>query len=150
MKYVYDKEVKKSVPASAIVRIIFGTICFVLFVVFMVSSISEAGTGSDDFVAFLVFGILSAIGAFFLLFFGVRALLKSGSGVATKNPYQPVPYDANNPFFTVVCPTCATKFDYQKSDLGYRAWFPNGYVVCPICKKPIRHNAVTNAYNEEN
>ena len=24
-------------------------------------------------------------------------------------------------------------------DLGYRVWYPHGFVYCPDCRKPLRH-----------
>ena len=41
--------------------------------------------------------------------------------------------------FKVKCPVCGTVFEYESTDLGFRPWFPNGFVYCPTCKKPVRH-----------
>ena len=41
--------------------------------------------------------------------------------------------------YHVRCPNCGTEFNYTDRDLGYRAWFPNGFVYCQGCSKPIRH-----------
>ena len=38
------------------------------------------------------------------------------------------------------CNQCNTTIKYTDKHLGYRPWFPNGFVYCPTCKKPLRHN----------
>ena len=44
-----------------------------------------------------------------------------------------------NPIFRMSCEYCCCVFEYQLSNLGYRAWYPNGFVYCPSCKRPLRH-----------
>ena len=44
------------------------------------------------------------------------------------------------PVFRVQCESCACLFEYKLANLGFRAWYPNGFVYCPKCKKPIRHH----------
>lgn len=39
-----------------------------------------------------------------------------------------------------VCPACRRYVVYTDYNLGFRAWFPDGFVYCPGCRKPIRHN----------
>lgn len=39
-----------------------------------------------------------------------------------------------------VCPTCRTVVVYMDHVLDYRPWFPDGFVYCTLCKKPLRHN----------
>ena len=41
--------------------------------------------------------------------------------------------------YAVKCEYCGCEFEYQKEDLGYRAWYRHGFVYCPSCRKPIRH-----------
>lgn len=41
--------------------------------------------------------------------------------------------------FELTCEYCGCKFQYQAEDLGYRAWYPHGFVYCPQCQKPNRH-----------
>ena len=38
------------------------------------------------------------------------------------------------------CPQCQTIVQYNDFNLDYRPWFPDGFVYCPTCKKPLRHN----------
>ncbi len=45
-----------------------------------------------------------------------------------------------DPVFRVKCESCACEFEYKLANLGFRAWYPNGFVYCPKCKKPIRHH----------
>ena len=39
-----------------------------------------------------------------------------------------------------VCPLCKTVSEYTDNQLGFRPWFPDGFVYCPTCKKPLRQN----------
>lgn len=45
-----------------------------------------------------------------------------------------------DPVFEIECEYCKTKFDYKYNDVGYRMWYPDGFVYCPNCKKPLRHS----------
>lgn len=38
------------------------------------------------------------------------------------------------------CSICFVTFDYTERNLGFRPWFPDGFVYCPRCKKPLRHH----------
>lgn len=38
------------------------------------------------------------------------------------------------------CEYCGTEFDYEQEDIGYRIWYPHGFVYCPKCQKPLRHH----------
>ncbi|MBO7377055.1 MAG: zinc ribbon domain-containing protein [Clostridia bacterium] len=38
------------------------------------------------------------------------------------------------------CPICGTAIEYTDRQLGFRAWYPNGFVYCPGCRKPQRHS----------
>ena len=38
------------------------------------------------------------------------------------------------------CPECKTTVTYKDDKLDFRPWYPDGFVYCPICKKPLRHN----------
>ena len=39
-----------------------------------------------------------------------------------------------------VCSLCKTTIEYTDDKLDYRPWFADGFVYCPTCKKPLRHN----------
>ena len=59
------------------------------------------------------------------------------TGVVNPNP---VPgYEEYNPTFRCRCEHCFFEFDYHTYDLGYRTWYPQGFVYCPRCQKPLRH-----------
>ncbi|MBP3415497.1 MAG: zinc-ribbon domain-containing protein [Clostridia bacterium] len=47
--------------------------------------------------------------------------------------------NSGNPTFRVVCEYCLCQFEYHLNNLGYRAWYPHGFVYCPRCRKPLRH-----------
>ncbi len=38
------------------------------------------------------------------------------------------------------CPECQTTLDYTDNILDFRPWFADGFVYCPKCNKPLRHN----------
>ncbi len=44
--------------------------------------------------------------------------------------------------YVIRCPYCGLTLKYRDRDLGYRAWFPNGFVYCPQCRKPLRHSEI--------
>ena len=44
-----------------------------------------------------------------------------------------------DPLFRVKCEYCRCEFEYKLANLGYRMWYPSGFVYCPNCKKPLRH-----------
>ncbi len=39
-----------------------------------------------------------------------------------------------------VCDACGTNVIYTDEALDFRPWFADGFVYCPKCKKPLRHN----------
>lgn len=42
--------------------------------------------------------------------------------------------------FQITCEYCQTKFTYEQEDIGFRLWYPHGFVYCPKCNKPLRHD----------
>ena len=38
------------------------------------------------------------------------------------------------------CSRCQAVVRYMDDSLDFRAWYPNGFVYCPRCKNPIRHD----------
>ena len=44
--------------------------------------------------------------------------------------------------YHIRCPYCGTPSKYTDRDLGYRSWYPNGFIYCPHCRKPLRHNEI--------
>ena len=38
------------------------------------------------------------------------------------------------------CDQCSTVVQYTDYNLDYRPWFADGFVYCPKCQKPLRHN----------
>ena len=38
------------------------------------------------------------------------------------------------------CKECKTTIEYTDKSLDFRPWFPDGFVYCPKCKTPLRHN----------
>ncbi len=40
------------------------------------------------------------------------------------------------------CEHCRTVIRYTDDRLDFRPWYPDGFVYCPQCKSPVRHNEV--------
>ena len=38
------------------------------------------------------------------------------------------------------CETCKTVVQYTDYSLDFRPWYADGFVYCPKCKNPLRHN----------
>ena len=38
------------------------------------------------------------------------------------------------------CETCKTTIRYTDEKLDFRPWYADGFVYCPNCKTPLRHN----------
>lgn len=38
------------------------------------------------------------------------------------------------------CRTCRSMVRYTDFCLDFRPWYPDGFVYCPKCKTPLRHN----------
>ena len=38
------------------------------------------------------------------------------------------------------CEQCRTEFTYKDDVLDFRPWYADGFVYCPKCRKPLRHN----------
>ena len=39
-----------------------------------------------------------------------------------------------------ICEGCRTVVKYTDYNLDFRPWFPDGFVYCPTCNKPLRHS----------
>ena len=44
--------------------------------------------------------------------------------------------------YRATCPQCRTNFSYRDNQLDFRPWYPNGFVYCPKCRQPFRHNEI--------
>ena len=42
--------------------------------------------------------------------------------------------------YSRVCDQCNSVVKYTDEVLDFRPWFADGFVYCPVCKKPLRHN----------
>ena len=40
------------------------------------------------------------------------------------------------------CEYCGTVINYTDRQLDYRPWYTNGFIYCPRCRKPLRHNEI--------
>lgn len=143
MIYVRSQQhkIKKKIPASAFVRMIFGTLFVGGSLAFVIVSLTEHNLAGMLFLAIPLF-----LGGATFIFFGVRALVHALKKFSQTPPTGDMLTMSGNPFFTTRCEVCNAVFDYQLSDLGFRPWFPTGYIECPCCEKPLRHNAIENAY----
>ena len=58
--------------------------------------------------------------------------------------------------YRMICPYCGFALSYTDRQLDYRSWYPNGFVYCPRCRKPLRHSEIyavhpdgTRVYNNQ-
>lgn len=51
--------------------------------------------------------------------------------------------------FRIECEYCKTVFTYEQEDIGFRLWYPHGFVYCPKCQKPLRHDPNKYAIKED-
>lgn len=42
--------------------------------------------------------------------------------------------------YSQTCERCRTKVTYMDNILDFRPWYPDGFVYCPTCNTPLRHN----------
>lgn len=143
MKYIHGGTLRKKVPGGAIVRIIFG---FIILFVSLIALINETSNLEAMFICFCVF---VWPGAVLFLAFGFRAVNEASKDYPRHNIQQMNWMDLNDPFFTTQCEQCGLVFDYQRTDLGFRAWYRDGFVECPRCQQPIRHRASENVFKIE-
>lgn len=57
-----------------------------------------------------------------------------------KSPNTAKLIEEKDPVFRRECEYCLSKLEYKLKDLGYRPWYPKGFVYCPKCKRPLRHS----------
>ena len=50
--------------------------------------------------------------------------------------------------YRAVCPNCRNYTAYTDYQLGFRPWYPDGFVYCAVCRHPIRHHE-NNAVNPD-
>ena len=44
--------------------------------------------------------------------------------------------------YRITCPYCRAVRIYTDRELDFRPWYPDGFVYCPRCRKPLRHNEI--------
>lgn len=51
----------------------------------------------------------------------------------------------NFPFekYEIQCPLCKTRVQYMLDDVKYHRRFPEGYIYCPNCRRPMSHSTAT-------
>ena len=42
--------------------------------------------------------------------------------------------------YVQTCGQCKTQVKYTDKVLDFRPWYADGFVYCPICQTPLRHN----------
>lgn len=42
--------------------------------------------------------------------------------------------------YSQVCRRCQTQITYTDEKLDFRAWYADGFIYCPTCQTPLRHN----------
>jgi predicted amidophosphoribosyltransferase len=44
--------------------------------------------------------------------------------------------------YRITCPVCHAVTVYNDKQLDFRPWFPDGFIYCHQCAKPLRHNEI--------
>lgn len=145
MKYVYTDEenINRTVPDNVRSRMIAGGIFGLVSTYFLIGSFLT-DTIKNSLLSLLAAVVLAGI-AFLFFFFAIRTKQVILSA-KTRTPSDVIFLDEKHPFYSSECKNCHTLIDYQKNDLAYRLWFIKGYVECPCCGKPIRHNKDKNKF----
>jgi len=144
MKYVYTgKELNRSIPDNVGHRWLAGIILGAISTVMLICAVTAGDWGSAmGFYALRL--LLGGIG-FLLIYFALRtqkAILRA----TQRTPEDILENDEKDPFYSAQCGHCSVLLDYQRADLAFRPWFIKGYVECPCCGKPIRHDKQKNVF----
>ena len=109
---------------------------------------SDWGDSKDQLAVGIVYGGMLMIPGIILLTIG---LVKRAKNIREYQEMLNMSYEAwrsehlnnpNDPLFSVNCNRCGGLIEYDLKGIdGTRAWFPNGYIVCPKCNAIMRHNA---------
>ena len=146
MKYVYtDSELNRNIPNNAVNRFLIGVGFFAVSLFYMFCAVIGF---FDDFllgIAFLLIAQIPAGVGFLFIFFALRTR-KAILNAKTRKPEDVIASDTDKKFYSSQCPNCKVLIDYQKSDLAFRPWLLRGYVECPCCLKPIRHDPEKNVF----
>lgn len=144
MKYVYTEgELNRSIPDNVRGRKATGVAFGIVSVFLLVVSFNFTDF-VDIFIGLLLSAVFSAIALLFI-FFAIRTE-KAILNAETRTPEDILPQDENHPFYSSRCNNCHVLIDYQSYDLAFRLWFIKGYVECPCCGKPIRHDKEKNVF----
>ena len=128
------------------IMLVFGIVLLGISLPLLLASI--AMDGSERFPMLAFFAFCFTPGLVFLII-GITKIS------ANKKEYQKqlsVDYetwknarisDPSHPLYRVICNRCGAVIEYDFAGIdGQRAWFPNGYVMCPKCNAVMRHDAV--------
>ncbi len=118
--------------------IVWGSILFVIGTVFMLGCIINAtsryGYRGNDNIVFLSLGILFYVGAALLLAFGIRnVVLVSKNNRRVEEENRGILYQTN-------CFTCGAPVQVDIYAFQPHGRFPEGFVYCPYCKRPLSKN----------
>ena len=87
---------------------------------------------TDEAAGFIV-GLFVLTGAILMLVFGILNVIS-----VTKHNNTLV---AENLDYRAQCPNCARDINARVQDFRPHGRFPEGFIYCPICKKPVSKNA---------
>ena len=144
MKYVYAKDnINYCIPNNVPVRMLVGGILGLASIIPFFWIFASKSLG--DIVLPLVFFVVLTGSSFLFFYFAIR----TGRAISRTKPRTPEDApatDEKHPFYSSQCANCGVLIDYQQEDLAYRLWFIKGYVECPCCCKPIRHDKSKNFF----
>lgn len=47
------------------------------------------------------------------------------------------------------CEKCRSFVRYTDHELDFRPWYPDGFIYCPTCRKPLRHSEDLSILNKK-
>ena len=105
--------------------IVWGAIMAVIGLIFLSTGRGVAG--------FIVLGLMFLAGGGVMLAFGIRnAVLVTRKNTALLN---------DGKLYAAYCPYCRSEIRAQTRNFAVHRNFPEGFMYCPVCRKPISRNA---------
>ena len=151
MKYVYveEEKINREIPDNVCGRRWAGFGFGALAVFFLIGGFF----GGKEIYGYLKNLLLCHLvaspflaGISFLFWFFARRTEKVIENTKTRTTQDILVSEKKEPFYSAQCGNCKVLIDYQPSDRAYRLWFIHGYIECPCCGKPIRHDEEKNRF----
>lgn len=117
--------------------IVWGAILLVGSLISIIAVSSELNGYSNDAAIFMILLILIMLGGAIMIVFGIINVVKTSN-------YNREILNQNIVYYGF-CPHCGTRLDCTIRDFRQHGRFPEGFVYCKVCKKPVSKNAFNQA-----